>query len=161
MKRQRAEISSNVISHIKSAHPIEMWRSNKLGIKEKISRGKFPRLIFSCPVPSGLPHRSHCVPMNMNPCGYRLFRWSEWRDLNSRPLDPQSFVFSNNSKTKRKAVKSGTIGAFEIPTFYFRFEYFNLIPNRFRTQATIKPLCRNAFEDKHSQQSCGFSTAIL
>ena len=47
MKRQRAEISSNVISHIKSAHPIEMWRSNKLGIKEKISRGKFPRLIFS------------------------------------------------------------------------------------------------------------------
>ena len=48
-----------------SAHPIEMWRSNKLGIKEKISRGNFPRL-FSCPVPSGLPHRSHCVPMNMN-----------------------------------------------------------------------------------------------
>ena len=67
MKRQRAEISSNVISHIKSAHPIEMWRSNKLGIKEKVSRGNFPRLIFSCPVPSGLPHRSHCVPMNMNP----------------------------------------------------------------------------------------------
>ena len=66
MKRQRAEISSNVISHIKSAHPIEMWRSNKLGIKEKISRGNFPRLIFSCPVPSGLPHRSHCVPINMN-----------------------------------------------------------------------------------------------
>lgn len=66
MKRQRAEISSNVISHIKSAHPIEMWRSNKLGIKEKISRGKFPRLIFSCPVPTGLPHRSHCVPVNMN-----------------------------------------------------------------------------------------------
>ena len=73
MKRQRAEISSNVISHIKSAHPIEMWRSNKLGIKEKISRGNFPRLIFSCPVPSGLPHRSHCVPMNMNPCGYRVY----------------------------------------------------------------------------------------
>ena len=73
MKRQRAEISSNVISHIKSAHPIEMWRSNKLGIKEKISRGKFPRLIFSCPVPSGLPHRSHCVPMNMNRCGFKVF----------------------------------------------------------------------------------------
>ena len=72
MRRQRAEISSNVISHIKPAHPIEMWRSNKLGIKEKISRGKFPRLIFSCPVPSGLPHRSHCVPMNMNSCGYRV-----------------------------------------------------------------------------------------
>ena len=49
MKRQRAEISSNVISHIKSAHPIEMWRSNKLGIKEKISRGNFPRLIFLIP----------------------------------------------------------------------------------------------------------------
>ena len=73
MKRQRAEISSNVISHIKSAHPIEMWRSNKLGIKEKISRGNFPRLIFSCPVPSGLPHRSHCVPMNMNPYGFEVF----------------------------------------------------------------------------------------
>ena len=72
MKRQMAEISSNVISHIKSAHPIEMYRSNKLGIKEKVSRGNFPRLIFSCPVPSGLPHRSHCVPMNMNPCGYRV-----------------------------------------------------------------------------------------
>ena len=25
-----------------------------------------------------------------NHCGYRLPRWSEWRDLNSRPLDPQS-----------------------------------------------------------------------
>ena len=73
MKRQRAEISSNVISHIKSAHPIEMWRSNKLGIKEKISRGNFPRLIFSCPVPSGLPHRSHCVPMNMNPLIWAVF----------------------------------------------------------------------------------------
>ena len=73
MKRQRAEILSNVISHIKSAHPIEMWRSNKLGIKEKISRGNFPRLIFSCPVPSGLPHRSHCVPMNMNPWDFRAF----------------------------------------------------------------------------------------
>ena len=73
MKRQRAEISSNVISYIKSAHPIEMWRSNKLGIKEKISRGKFPRLIFSYPVPSGLPHRSHCVPMNMNRMVSRFF----------------------------------------------------------------------------------------
>ena len=72
MKRQRAEISSNVISHIKPAHPIEMWRSNKLGIKEKISRGKFPRLIFSCPVPTGLPHRSHCVPMNIIRCDYRV-----------------------------------------------------------------------------------------
>ena len=37
-----------------------------LGSKKKISRGNFPRLTFSCPVPSGLPHRSHCVPMNMN-----------------------------------------------------------------------------------------------
>ena len=73
MKRQRAEISSNVISHIKPAHPIEMWRSNKLGIKEKISRGEFPRPIFSCPVPSGLPHGSHCVPMNMNPWFSVLF----------------------------------------------------------------------------------------
>ena len=53
---------------------IEMWRSNKLGIKEKISRGKFPRLIFSCPVPSGLPHRSHCVPMNMTPSNLGYFR---------------------------------------------------------------------------------------
>ena len=43
-----------------------------LGSKKKISRGNFPRLIFPCPVPSGLPHRSHCVPMNMNPCGYRV-----------------------------------------------------------------------------------------
>ena len=39
----------------------------------KISRGKFPRLIFSCPVPSGLPHGSHCVPINMNRCGFRTF----------------------------------------------------------------------------------------
>ena len=98
MKRQRAEISSNVISHIKSAHPIEMWRSNKLGIKEKISRGKFPRLIFSCPVPSGLPHRSHCVPMNMNPWNYRVFTWSCWADSNCRPHPYQEIfgVFYNN-----------------------------------------------------------------
>ena len=92
MKRQRAEISSNVISHIKSAHPIEMWRSNKLGIKEKISRGNFPRLIFSCPVPSGLPHRSHCVPMNMNPCGFKVFLWSCWADSNCRPHPYQDWL---------------------------------------------------------------------
>ena len=42
MKRQRAEISSNVISHIKSAHPAEMWRSDKLGIKEKSKSREFP-----------------------------------------------------------------------------------------------------------------------
>nr|DAH29524.1 MAG TPA: Protein of unknown function (DUF983) [Caudoviricetes sp.] len=33
-----------------------------------------------------------------NRCGYRL-SWSEWRDLNSRPLDPQSVkkcVFSTD-----------------------------------------------------------------
>ena len=72
-RRKRWAISYPVLSDgfryplsLGSAHPIEMWRSNKLGIKEKISRGNFPRLIFSCPVPSGLPHRSHCVPMNMN-----------------------------------------------------------------------------------------------
>ena len=92
MKRQRAEISSNVISHIRSAHPIEMWRSNKLGIKEKISRGNFPRLIFSCPVPSGLPHRSHCVPMNMNPCGFKVFLWSCWADSNCRPHPYQDWL---------------------------------------------------------------------
>ena len=95
MKRQRAEISSNVISHIKSAHPIEMWRSNKLGIKEKVSRGNFPRLIFSCPVPSGLPHRSHCVPMNMNPCGYR-FSWWRIAGSNRWPLDCQSSALPNH-----------------------------------------------------------------
>ena len=27
---------------------------------------KIPSTYFSCPVPSDLPHRSHCVPMNMN-----------------------------------------------------------------------------------------------
>ena len=89
MKRQRAEISSN---------PIEMYRSNKLGIEEKVSRGKFPRLIFSCPVPSGLPHRSHCVPMNMNPCGFKAFLWSCWPDLNWWPHPYQEIfcVFYNN-----------------------------------------------------------------
>ena len=49
MKRQRAEISSNVISHIKSAHPIEMWRSNKLGIKEKNKSREFPSTYFFVP----------------------------------------------------------------------------------------------------------------
>ena len=53
----------------------------------------------------------------LKPLRFQDFSWSEWRDLNSRPLDPQSFIFSNNSKTKRKTVKLGTIGAFEIPTF--------------------------------------------
>ena len=78
-RRKRWAISYPVLSDgfhyplsLGSAHPIEMWRSNKLGIKEKISRGNFPRLIFSCPVPSGLPHRSHCVPMNMNHSGCGL-----------------------------------------------------------------------------------------
>ena len=91
MKRQRAEISSNVISHIKSAYPIKCCRSDKLGIKEKISRGKFPRLIFSCPVPTGLPHRSHCVPMNIIRCGYRLFLWSEWNYRIPRNYEQQKW----------------------------------------------------------------------
>ena len=46
MKRQRAEISSNVISHIKSAHPIEICRSDKLGIKEKNKSREFPSTYF-------------------------------------------------------------------------------------------------------------------
>ena len=46
MKRQRAEISSNVISHIKSAHPAEMWRSDKLGIKEKSKSREIPSTYF-------------------------------------------------------------------------------------------------------------------
>ena len=76
-----------------SAHPIEMWRSNKLWIKEKISRGNFPRLIFSCPVPSGLPHRSHCVPMNMNPWIRGLFLQAVFtlRGLKSGRLSSSSF----------------------------------------------------------------------
>ena len=49
MKRQRAEISSNVISRIKSAHPIEMWRSNKLGIKEKSKSREIPSTYFFVP----------------------------------------------------------------------------------------------------------------
>ena len=40
---------------------------------KKVSRGNYPRLTFSCPVPSGLPHRSHCVPMNMNRYGFEVF----------------------------------------------------------------------------------------
>ena len=53
-----------------------------------------------------------------NHCGYRLFRWSEWRDLNSRPLDPQSFCFFEQFKNQKKDCKIGNnIGAFEIPTF--------------------------------------------
>ena len=28
---------------------------------------------FVCPVPSGLPHRSHCVPINMNRYGFEVF----------------------------------------------------------------------------------------
>ena len=108
MKRQRAEISSNVISHIKSAHPIEMWRSNKLGIKEKISRGKFPRLIFSCPVPSGLPHRSHCVPMNMNECVH-VISLSFLKKLCSSPMPgakrkapPLLRIFHNENPSQRR-----------------------------------------------------------
>ena len=57
MKRQRAEISSNVISHIKSAHPIEICRSDKLGIKEKNKSREFPSTYFfralyrpACPI---------------------------------------------------------------------------------------------------------------
>ena len=40
---------------------------------KKISRGDTPRLIFLCPVPTGSPHRSHCVPMNINPCDSKTF----------------------------------------------------------------------------------------
>ena len=102
MKRQRAEISSNVISHIKSAHPIEMWRSNKLGIKEKISRGKFPRLIFSCPVPPGLPHRSHCVPINMNPSDFRCFSLFGSRQRGGKPERAAGIMYNKGPVDKSK-----------------------------------------------------------
>ena len=63
-----AKVNSKNGKGVKAVHNVI-----QAACKEKISRGNFPRLTFSCPVPSGLPHRSHCVPMNMNRCGYRAF----------------------------------------------------------------------------------------
>ena len=42
-------LESNVISRIKSAHPIKMCRSDKLGIKEKNKSRKFPSTYFFVP----------------------------------------------------------------------------------------------------------------
>ena len=42
------------------------------GSKENKSR-KIPSTYFPCPVPSGLPHRLHCVPMNIKRCGFKVF----------------------------------------------------------------------------------------
>ncbi len=36
--------------------------------------------------------------------------WSEWRDLNSRPLDPQTFCFSKSSENIRNIRKNRKIG---------------------------------------------------
>ena len=32
-----------------------------------------------------LPHRSHCVPLDINRCGFKVFLWSCWADSNCRP----------------------------------------------------------------------------
>ena len=130
MKRQRAEISSNVISHIKSAHPIEMYRSNKLGIKEKVSRGNFPRLIFSCPVPSGLPHRSHCVPMNMNPSISEGFG-PRWETRTPGLMVP-------NLCLNLQAELSRTLWRF--PSL-LRFLFETLLPCLFQTQLSSFGIC--------------------
>ena len=43
-----------------------------LGSKKNKSR-EIPSTYFPCPVPSGLPHRLHCVPMNIKRCGFKVF----------------------------------------------------------------------------------------
>ena len=85
MLTQAAQCVVMLISHLYRAteeiyeyekHPEELHfvkLRNQWNRSIKISRGEIPRLIFSCPVPSGLPHRSHCVPMNINPCGHGTF----------------------------------------------------------------------------------------
>lgn len=45
-----------------------------LGSKKNKSR-EIPSTYFPCPVPSGLPYRLHCVPMNIKRCGFKVF----WR----------------------------------------------------------------------------------
>ena len=40
--------------------------------KQKQTERLISRSVSCFPVPSGLPHRSHCVPINMNRCGYRV-----------------------------------------------------------------------------------------
>ena len=42
------------------------------GSKKNKSR-EIPSTYFPCPVPSGLPHRLHCVPMNIKRCGFKVF----------------------------------------------------------------------------------------
>lgn len=41
--------------------------------KQKQTERLISRSVSCFPVPSGLPHRSHCVPINMNRCGFRTF----------------------------------------------------------------------------------------
>ena len=65
---------------------------------KKISRGDTPRLIFLCPVPTGSPHRSHCVPMNINPCDSKVFHaWRGREDLNLRDAFYTSYSLSRGA----------------------------------------------------------------
>ena len=45
--------------------------------KQKQTERIISRSVSCYPVPSGLPHRSHCVPMNMNRYGFKVFLGGE------------------------------------------------------------------------------------
>ena len=61
-----------------------LFSQKNVNTKQKQTERLISRSVSCFPVPSGLPHRSHCVPINMNRCGYGDFLWRSGRDLNPR-----------------------------------------------------------------------------
>ena len=49
-----------------------MGQTGRYRARKNKSR-EIPSTYFPCPVPSGLPHRLHCVPMNIKRCGFKVF----------------------------------------------------------------------------------------
>ena len=46
----------------------------QINLESKKNKSReIPSTYFPCPVPSGLPHRLHCVPMNIKRCGFKVF----------------------------------------------------------------------------------------
>ena len=50
-----------------------LFSQKNVNTKQKQTERLISRSVSCFPVPSGLPHRSHCVPINMNRCGSEVF----------------------------------------------------------------------------------------
>ena len=78
-----------------------------LGSKKNKSR-EIPSTYFPCPAPSGLPHRLHCVPMNIKRCGFKVF-WRRNFPVRSTQIQHKSNFVQFATYKKKPRNHSGNV----------------------------------------------------